>query len=276
MTSSCERRRSVRTGFTLVELLVVIAIIGILVALLLPAVQAAREAARRGACVNNLRNIGLALHEHHDAHGFFPSNGWGTGWTADPDQGTGKDQPGSWMFSVLPFIEEQAVHDIGSGQPGWPIPAKKKILLASIIKTPIALFYCPSRRPAAAYPVKFWVGKNWTHDGSPLARNDYAACSGSGSTIAGLVGVVYAPNTYTEADSWAAWPSKDNYNGLVFIRSEVPLRQVTDGTSNTYMVGEKSVNVDAYETNDGVDVIDHGDDQGWLVGHNGDTVRSSG
>ncbi len=156
-------------GFTLVELLVVIAIIGILVALLLPAVQAAREAARRANCVNNLRNIGLAIHEHVDGYGFFPSNGWGTGWTADPDQGVGKNQPGSWLFSILPFLEEQAVHDIGRGQPGWPIPAKKKIALAKTIETPIPIFYCPSRRPAQVYPVKLWAGKNWTHDGSPLA-----------------------------------------------------------------------------------------------------------
>jgi prepilin-type processing-associated H-X9-DG protein len=143
------------------------------------------------------------------------------------------------------------------------------------MKTPVGLFYCPSRRPVAAYPVKIWVGKNWVHDGGPLARNDYAACSGSTSTIAGLTGS-YTPATYTDAENFSTWPHPDNFNGIVFIRSEVPLRQVIDGTSKTYMVGEKSVNVDAYEANDGVDIIDHGDDQGWLAGHNGDTVRSSG
>jgi len=265
-----------RNGFTLVELLVVIAIIGILVALLLPAVQAAREAARRSQCVNNLRNIGLATIEHVDTYKYFPSNGWGTGWTADPDQGAGKKQPGSWLFAILPFMEEQATHDIGGGSPGWPIPAKKRFELARTLKTPITIFYCPSRRVAQVYPVKLWTGKNWTHDGGPLARNDYAACSGSGSTIAGLTGANYSPASYTDADTFANWPDPSNFDGISFIRSEVSLRQVADGTSHTYMAGEKCVNVDAYEANDGVTIIDHGDDQGYLIGHNGDTVRSSG
>lgn len=279
-SSSCgtkcgEILKAARRAFTLVELLVVIAIIGILVALLLPAIQSAREAARRSSCVNNLRNVGLGVHEHIDAFGYFPSNGWGTGWISDPDQGVGKRQPGSWMFSILPFIEESAIHDMGSGTPGWPVPAKKKFELAKAIQYPIQLFYCPSRRRAQAYPVKLWTGKNWTHDGGPLARNDYAANVGSSSTIAGLVGG-YSPNTYLDADTFPSWPDPKLYNGISFIRSEVALRQVADGTSKTYMAGEKALNVDAYEANDGVTIIDHGDDQGYLVGHNGDTVRSSG
>jgi len=262
-------------GFTLVELLVVIAIIGVLVALLLPAVQAAREAARRSACANNLRNLGLACHHHHDSHGFFPTNGWGTGWTGDPDQGFGKSQPGSWLFSVLPFIEQQALYNTGGGNPGWPVPIRKRLLLLEPLKTPVGLAYCPSRRPPQAYPVKLWSGRNFTHDGSDLARNDYAGCSGSGSTIAGLVGAYFAPD-YNAAPTYQGWPSPDNFNGIMFIRSEVSERQITDGLSNTYMVGEKAINADAIQTNDGATVIDHGDDQGWLVGHNGDTVRSSG
>lgn len=263
-----------RRAFTLVELLVVIAIVGILVALLLPAVQAARESARRANCVSNLRNQGLAFMLHHDTHGFFPSNGWGTGWTGDPDQGFGESQPGSWAFSVLPFMEEQAIFDIGAGQPGWPVPARKRSALGTAIQIPVEVMYCPSRRPAAAYPAKQWAGKNWNHDSGPLARNDYAACVGSTSVVSGLVGQ-YSPNSYTDATTYGGWPDPDLYNGVVFIHSEISIRQVTDGTSKTYMVGEKAMNSDAYTANDGVTIIDHGDDQGYLVGHNGDTVRSS-
>jgi prepilin-type N-terminal cleavage/methylation domain-containing protein len=110
-----ERRGLARRGFTLVELLVVIAIIGILVALLLPAIQAAREAARRTQCTNHLKQLSLGMIQHAETHGHLPTAGWLGSWVGDPDRGFDERQPGGWIYNILPFIEEQQVHDMGIG-----------------------------------------------------------------------------------------------------------------------------------------------------------------
>ncbi len=134
-------------AFTLVELLVVITIIGILISLLLPAVQSAREAARRTQCSNNIKQLALGALNHENALGYFPSGGWRYDWVGHPDRGFGKKQPGSWIYSILPYIEQQALHDLGSSGGSMTIENAN----AQRIATPLATLYCPTRRPALVY-----------------------------------------------------------------------------------------------------------------------------
>jgi prepilin-type N-terminal cleavage/methylation domain-containing protein len=257
-----------RQGFTLIELLVVIAIIAILIGLLLPAVQKVREAAARMKCANNLKQLGLGMHNCHDVNGFFPSAGWGWNWTGDPNRGAGKNQPGGWVFSILPFVEQGNLYDLGKGT------ANPNAGYGQRNGTAIALFVCPSRRPATPYPGNYVYINADPPPGGVYGRTDYAICVSSNNTNE----VFGGPGSLTQGDQDSFWTSgsgatatnSTTFNGIAHTRSQVRLTDITKGTSNQLMIGEKYLNPLNYTTGS-----DPGDNECMFTGMNNDVCRNT-
>ncbi len=244
-----------RSAFTLIELLVVIAIIGILVAITLPAVQMAREAARQTQCQSHLRQFGLAMHTHHDAFKRFPSGGWGFVWTGDPDRGTDLRQPGGWAYNILPYVEQGSLRKLGANRS----PLEKRSVAVRVAQHMLPVFHCPTRRDAALYP---YSGSHPVRNAEPatfVAKTDYAANAGDVS-VGGM-----GPADLREGDSPTYdWGDVSVATGILFQRSSTTISQLRDGASNTYLIGEKRCVTDGY---------DWGDDQHMFLGHGLDTAR---
>jgi len=260
MRSRCKARRA----FTLVELLVVIAIIGILVALLLPAVQAAREAARRVGCLNNLKQIGIALYNYHDAHGEFPYG------SADHDgdtvywndcKGAATKNCGNWRTTILPFMEQQAIADqldkIDNTAPGQPNSRSytRPWALAPQQQLVITEYICPSE------PAPYLRGElvSWSCGPRPPAVAGIATYQGNAGPVStgpsdwGIslsCGVCYGSGD-KDAFCLCEWGNKGECN-RGFYHSQMPdgpgvmdmypdgraIKRITDGTTRTLLIGE--------------------------------------
>ncbi|MDO4582483.1 MAG: DUF1559 domain-containing protein [Planctomycetia bacterium] len=235
-----------RTGFTLVELLVVIAIIGMLVGLLLPAVQQAREAARVMQCNNHLRQQALACLNFESANRRFPAGGWNWAWLPDPDRGYGVNQPGGWQWFLLPYLEQAALAQLGSDGDPETVTKEQREAIKILVKTPISLFNCPSRRVPLAYPGNRNVFNEGYSDITEKIKTDYAACWGDHGR--GNDSDLSNPTTYSAAKSLteSQWRTAVDFTGVIFRYSTISTGEIFDGLSNTYLVGEKYLNANNY------------------------------
>jgi prepilin-type N-terminal cleavage/methylation domain-containing protein/prepilin-type processing-associated H-X9-DG protein len=225
--------RGRRSGFTLIELLVVIAIIATLIGMLLPAVQKVREAAARMQCQNNLKQISLAFHSHHDQFGFFPTGGWE--WWATPTYVNGQPvvgemQQAGWGFQILPFIEAE---NTWRGGPSSTTDLDR-ILVA--VGTPNKVFFCPTRRE----PQTLIFTDPGYLNGMPV---EIALCD-------------YAASNWEET-------------GIVRFRYPTRIADITDGTSNTLLVGEKRLNLAM------LGQPTDGDATGYATAFDSDVIRST-
>jgi prepilin-type N-terminal cleavage/methylation domain-containing protein len=305
-----QQARSSRLGFTLVELLVVIAIIGVLVALLLPAIQAAREAARRTQCSNQLRQIGIALQNHENSFKVFPTGGnmngpriedYTRGSTTNPGAANGPNQQGlGWAYQLLPFLEQANVKAMTSTNQ-----------IAGVI---IAGYFCPSRRASTLGPPDSNNNRRALMDYASAQPYTYqcpvttAGLTPWAYTISDMIPFKALSGQYGLKGYWCGnaangGPPQDNgvYDGVIVrtpwrisncspgvtcsaataslaARGEtVPgmpmatkVGQITDGTSNTMVISEKLVRTD------GVEGGGASDDRGWSDGWDPDVVRFTG
>jgi prepilin-type N-terminal cleavage/methylation domain-containing protein/prepilin-type processing-associated H-X9-DG protein len=235
-----------RAAFTLIELLVVIAIIAILIGLLVPAVQRVREAASRATCQNNLKQLALACHAHHDAFKILPTAGRqdcgtcgrtstgtaGAGWSFTNPTAAAPNQLWSWRYQILPFIEQNNIYVLTSD--------------SQVRAAIVPIYNCPSRRPPTV------AGNTWAAD------------------YAGNMGSNWCP-----ANSLLVWTGtivpgflNDLSKGAAGRVGPINITMVTDGTSNTLLLGEKYVPSDHYALQD-----TWGDNESWAGGNSWTVTR---
>jgi prepilin-type processing-associated H-X9-DG protein len=264
------------------------------VALLLPAIQAAREAARRTQCTNQVKELALGCTNHEKVAKHFPTGGWGWNWVGDADRGFGQRQPGGWMYNILPYIEENVKHDLPKdGNIDAHLPQQLEGARQMLLD-PILIIKCPTRpNQLLDFTVKKGAfANNSAQNPIPPAfpvvgHSDYAANAGDVNIGGGVGGPVGLAVEFHPSLPWLTvsktglisqfFPGHDpavpkHLTGISFQRSAVGVQHVTDGTSKTYLCGEKYL--DPRKFGDQGDP-DTGNNETWCTGHNNDNFRTT-
>ena len=281
-------RKSCHWGITILELLIVILVVTLLLQLLLPAVGSSRGSARKTQCKNHLHQLSVGTQLHIGTHGFLPSGGWSGAYTADPNRGYGREQPGGWPYSLLTYISESALRDAGKGESltAESLGPGLKLLHESAP----SLFYCPERRAARPYPP---VSEGQAEWGLVVAKavqylpgvtkSDFAANSGDARhhAASSFGAKFWWPESYeTLKTSPAEWtdtndPKTEFYQtGVIFYRSEIAPARISGGLGKTYLIGEKYMDPATYEDINRVpEYARLGDNQSAWAGYEWDNQR---
>jgi prepilin-type processing-associated H-X9-DG protein len=200
------------------------------------------------------------MRNHLSVRKHFATGGWGYIWVGDPDRGFDEHQPGGWVYNILPYLEQQALYELGAGKS----PAEKRADAARVTETCLPVMNCPTRRQPVPYTA-YWGGGYNAHNADRVpahARSDYAVNAGH----VGPLNHAGPPDLETGDGSWN-WPSwAPHQTGISFLRSTLPESRVRDGMSNTYLVGEKYINPDNYDTGyDGADNLSMYEGHDWDV-----------
>ena len=218
--------------------------------------------------MNNLKQIGMAALNHESTYGRLPGGGWTGRWLGEPDRGTDRNQPGGWIYQLLRFLEQDDLAIWGAG-----LPREQQLLRNSqLASRPIPLFNCPSRRSMGPFPNG---ESHWYYNAAPtptlLAHSDYAACAGD---LKHFEPDGDGPPDLKTGDNPAFWRASaylpTYFTGVIFVRSQIRIADISHGTSNTYLVGEKYVNPSSYYSG-----TEEGDDEAMLTGMDACISRST-
>lgn len=275
-TSTIQSRQhgTYRAGLTIIEVTIGMLALGLVVQLGVVALNATRESSRLNGCKNNLRAIGQSIESHETALNYYPPGGWGFLWIGDPDRGNGPKQPGGWIYNILPYSGYQDIHDIGLGLSG----DEKKKAGGEISSHAISLFACPGRRNAET-PIPYFqrhqIYRNY-RPADDVGKSDYAGCAGDYYPEDAEAN--WGPKNYKIADAATDWEHapfwiiRATQTGVFYQASLTRRKDIPDGLSKTYFVGEKYCDPLRYRAM----VTTFGDNQNMYIGADSDILRWTG